>query len=210
MRDTVENRAKFAEILQFVSRSITGEGLPADVIESYWFVLADEFETPREFGEVAKQVLKTWPNGYMPKPAHFIQATRMDLELIAEQAYNSAKIAAIRYGVYKNIEFEDKAIETTIATLFLSFKEFHDRVAFIDSDDIWIKKDFIRTYKAVVKNKALKPIKLIGYLQSEFKDPVVVGADYSLPLLGVQAAQALPSGRVGELVKKVASGKKVG
>ncbi len=190
MRDTVENRAKFAEILQFVSRSITGDSLPADVIASYWFVLSDEFDTPEQFGEKARALLKTWPYSYMPKPAHFINATQDDLDLIAEKAYSTAKQAAITHGVYKNIEFEDKAIEATIAAMFTGFKEFHDHVAYVDSDDKWVKRDFVKTYKAVVRNKALKPVKLIGYLQSEFKDPTVVASDYTPPLAGYQPQDA--------------------
>ncbi|NPA64465.1 MAG: hypothetical protein GXO16_05780 [Epsilonproteobacteria bacterium] len=176
-------------------------------INLYFEVLKDEFETFAEFKVAADNLLKTWFYSYMPKPAHFIQATQMDLELIAEQAYSAAKTAAIRHGVYKNIEFEDRAIETTILTLFTSWKEFHDRVAYIDSDDTWVKKDFIRTYKAIVKNKALKPIKLIGYLQSEFKDPVVVASEYTPPLF---EADTNDGAQISEKTRKFLGVRKVG
>lgn len=133
--DTIEARAEFAKIMQFVSRSITGAALDDDVLEAYWFVLADEFESTQEFGSVAKKLLCSWSFGYMPKPAHFIEAAQgtEDYELIATKAYNKAKEAAISYGVYHNLEFDDPFIAETILTLFASWKEFHDQVAYLDS-----------------------------------------------------------------------------
>ncbi|BCD59616.1 MULTISPECIES: hypothetical protein [unclassified Nitratiruptor] len=183
LADTVETRAEFAKILQFVSRSVTGDSLSDDVLESYWFVLQDEFSSTREFGEAAKKLLKSWNYSYMPKPAHFIQALQneTDLDLIANKAYTTAKATAINIGVYENIEFDDPFIAETIFTLFGSWKEFHDHVAYFNSDDTWIKKDFVDAYKRIAKAGNIRGTKLVGYLKSDFKEPKLIHCDYLPP-----------------------------
>lgn len=202
--DTPQTRAEFAKIMQLVSRSITGAALDDDVLEAYWFVLADEFESTQELGSVAKKLLGSWSYSYMPKPAHFIEAksNSTDIEAIAHKAYNTAKEAAISVGVYENIEFGDQFIAETILTLFGSWKEFHDKVAYFDSDDTWIKKDFIDAYKRIAKAGRVRDAKLVGYLKSEFKNPKLIDCDYEAPTIQERPAIAasvmrkLPNKRV--------------
>ena len=180
--DTIESRAKFAKIMQLVSRSITGAALDDDVLEAYWFFLAKEFDTMQEFEDAADKIGRSWEYSYMPKPGHFTRAQGIeDYELIATKAYSKAKEAAISYGVYHNLEFHDPFIAETILTLFASWKEFHDHVAYRDSDDTWVKRDFVRTYKAIAKNGHTSGKKLIGYLQEEFSNPIQVFCDYKPP-----------------------------
>ena len=191
--DTPQVRAEFAKIMQLVSRSVTGAALDDDVLEAYWFVLADEFDSTKELGSVAKKLLGSWSYSYMPKPAHFIEAAQgsENYELIATKAYGKAKEAAISYGVYHNLEFDDPFIAETILTLFGSWKEFHDHVAYRDSDDTWVKRDFIRIYKAIAKNGQTSGKKLIGYLQEEFTSPIQIFCDYEPPKTNIQQQPAI-------------------
>jgi len=207
--DTIEARAEFAKIMQFVSRSITGAALDDDVLEAYWFVLAEEFDTTQELGNVAKKLLSYWSFGYMPKPAHFIEAKKSaaNLEEIAHKAYNTAKSAAIHVGVYENIEFGDPFIAETILTLFGSWKEFHDKVAYFDSDDTWVKKDFIDAYKRIARAGKVRDAKLMGYLKSDFKDPKLIACDYEAPKAKIQERPAIASSVLRKLPnKRVANG----
>ena len=207
--DTPEVRAEFAKIMQFVSRSVTGNALDDDVLEAYWFVLADEFDSTKELGSVAKKLLGSWSYSYMPKPAHFIEASKnaTDIEAIAHKAYNTAKEAAIRVGVYENIEFSDPFIAETILTLFGSWKEFHDKVAYFDSDNTWTRKDFIDTYKRIAKAGKVRGTKLIGYLKSDFKEPKLIACDYEPPKAKVQERPAIAASVLHKLPnKRVANG----
>jgi len=175
----------------------------------YWEVLKDEFVSIEEFKQASAKLLKSWSYSYMPKPAHFIQALGGDddLELIAQKAYAKAKETAIAYGVYKNLEFDDPFIAETILTLFGSFKEFHDHVAYIDRDDTWTKKDFIETYKKIAKNGRVSGKKLIGYLQKNFTEPIAIHCDYMPPKVR-QEQQKVICTKVKELLpnKRVVNG----
>ncbi len=207
--DTPEVRAEFAKIMQFVSRSITKTALDDDVLEAYWFFLAQKFDTMQEFKEAAANVGGSWEYGRMPEPAHFIEASKnaTDIEAIAHKAYNAAKEAAIRVGVYENIEFSDPFIAETILTLFGSWKEFHDKVAYFDSDDTWIKKDFIDAYKRIAKAGNVRDAKLIGYLRSDFKEPKLIACDYEAPKAKIQKQPAIAASVLRKLPnKKVANG----
>jgi len=202
--DTPQTRAKFAKIMQLVSRCITGDALDDDVLEAYWFFLAKEFDTMQEFEDAADKIGRSWEYSYMPIPGHFIKAKNSvaDIEAIAHKAYNTAKDAAIRVGVYENIEFGDPFIAETILTLFGSWKEFHDKVAYFDSDDTWIKKDFIDAYKRIARAGKVRDAKLMGYLKSDFKDPKLIACDYEAPKAITQERPAIAANVMQKLPNK--------
>ncbi|BCD61731.1 hypothetical protein NrS5_27 [Nitratiruptor phage NrS-5] len=181
-----------------------GVDIDKDVIKLYWEVLQDEFEDMGEFKKAAAKLLKSWSYSYMPKPAHFIQALQneTDLELIANKAYTTAKAAAIQIGVYENIEFNDHFIAETIITLFGSWKEFHDSVAYFDSDDTWIKKDFITTYKRIAKAGNVRGTKLVGYLKSDFKEPKLIHCDYIPPRVRQEQQKQIASSVLKKIPNK--------
>ncbi len=187
-----QDKKEFAATIIALGKSF-GVDVDKELIKLYWMVLQDEFETIEDFKQAASKLLKTWQYSYMPKPAHFIEAVQgsENYELIATKAYGKAKEAAISYGVYHNLEFDDPFIAETILTLFASWKEFHDHVAYRDSDDTWVKRDFIRIYKAIAKNGQTSGKKLIGYLQEEFTSPIQIFCDYEPPKTKIQQQPAI-------------------
>ena len=194
----------FAKHIAGVGLSFDKELKPEQIL-IYWEVLKEEFESIEDFKKAVAKLLKSWRYSYMPKPAHFIEAAQdtEELELIALKAYNKAKETAIAYGVYKNLEFDDPFIAETILTLFGSFKEFHDNVAYADSDDTWVKRDFITLYKKIAKNQKVSGKKLIGYLQKNFSEPIVIHCDYVPPRarqkyqeIALKVKELLPNKRV--------------
>ena len=202
--DTIEARAEFAMIMQFISRSITKKVLDDDVLEAYWFFLAKKFDTMQEFKETAEKLGSSWLYSYMPNPGHFAEAAQgaEDYELIATKAYSKAKEAAISYGVYHNLEFDDPFIAETTLTLFASWKEFHDHVAYRDSDDTWVKRDFVRTYKSIAKNGRTSGKKLVGYLQEDFTSPIQISCDYESPKVKREERPAIASNVLRALPNK--------
>jgi len=181
------DKAKFAEILQFVAVGIIGKKLNDIEIMAYYFALADEFENIEEFKTSAKKVIKSWNYSYMPKPAHFIQTkypSDAEVKDIALKAYNLAKEVTINAGVYTSPDFEDPLIADVIRTICSGWFEFHNSVAYPDSDDTWIKKAFVESYIGRIKNKKVEGVKLVGYLNPK---PLKVECNYIIPLKKTKA-----------------------
>ena len=202
-----QDKKEFAATIIALGKSF-GVDVDKELIKLYWMVLQDEFETIEDFKQAASKLLKTWKYSYMPKPAHFIEAGQnaMDIEVIAYKAYGKAKEAAISYGIYHNLEFDDPFIAETILTLFANWQEFHNHVAYRDSDDKWVKRDFIRIYKAIAKNGQISGKKLIGYLQEEFTSPIQICCDYTPPKVKHEERQAIASNVLVPPNKRVQNG----
>jgi hypothetical protein len=90
----------------------------------------------------------------MPKPAHFIEAKKefseSDVEIIAQKAWDSV-IYALKKGVgyTKSAEFEDALIPAVV-----NFYGGFERLAGKTYEKLeWIKKEFIKTYKAAVNGE---------------------------------------------------------
>jgi len=131
-----------------------GQTISAEQILLYFEVLADEFENVDEFKKAARKLLKSWNYSYMPKPAHFIEAKKefsdLDIEIIAQKAWDSV-IYAIEQGVgYTAVaDFEDKLIPAVVE-LTGGF----ERLASKTYEELeWIKKEFIKTYKAALQGE---------------------------------------------------------
>jgi len=180
---TKNEKELFAKTLQFVSKTLINKAVDSQTIEAYWFVLADEFNSIKEFQEATKKILKTWAYSYLPKPANFIEMKnnnkKQDLEIIALKAYVGCKNVAVRFGVYADFEFEDKIIHDVITFAFGSWKNFHDKVAYKDSDDTWAKKEFIKAYINFAKRGVIEYKKLDGYLTEN--KLIKVKCNYQVP-----------------------------
>ena len=143
----------FAMYLTGVAESF-GQKISAEQIMLYFEILQDKFENVDEFKKAAKKLLKSWSYSYMPKPAHFIEAKKEfsseSIEIIAQKAWDSV-IEAIRAGVgYTTVaEFEDKLIPAVVE-LCGGFK----RLATKTYEELeWIKKEFLKTYKAAMQGE---------------------------------------------------------
>ena len=175
-------RIEFAKVLQFVAIGINGKELSDKELTAYYFALADEFENIEELKTSAKKILKEWKYSYMPKPAHFIQTkypSDAEVKDIAKKAYNLAKEIAILEGPYTSPNFEDPLIADVIRTICSGWFEFHNSVAYPDSNDTWIKKAFVESYIGRIKNKKVEGVKLVGYLNPK---PLEVECNYTIPL----------------------------
>jgi hypothetical protein len=150
-----KDKILFAETMQLFAKRFHKNGkLDKIDMQSYWFALSDEFEDIGEFQKAAKKVMKTWSYGRMPEPSAFIAAKKehsdLDIEIIAQKAWESV-VYAIEQGVgyTKTAEFEDKLIPAVVE-LTGGF----ERLASKSYDELeWIKKEFIKTYKAALQGE---------------------------------------------------------
>jgi len=157
-----------------------GQKISAEQIMLYFEILSDEFENVDEFKRAAKKLLKTWSYSYMPKPAHFIEAKKEfsseSIEIIAQKAWDSV-IDAISAGVgyTKVAEFEDKLIPAVV-DLCGGF----ERLASKTFEELeWIKKEFIKTYKAAMQGEISLKAKEQSALLEEIK-VLKIKADYKV------------------------------
>ena len=131
-----------------------GHTLTDAQIDLYFEILSEEFEDIDEFKKAAKKLLKSWKYSYMPKPAHFIEAKKqfseLEIEIIAQKAWESVVYAIERGAGYTAVaEFEDKLIPAVVE-LTGGF----ERLATKSYKELeWIKKEFIKTYKAAVEGE---------------------------------------------------------
>jgi len=154
-----------------------------------------------EFKKAITKLLSTWEYSYMPKPKHILDMTApdsADIEEIANRAYKTAKETAIYQGCYISPDFEDEIISDVIDSYFGSWFNFHNKVAYRDSDDTFVKKDFIRAYKRKAETKNIRAVKLIGYGANP-RD-LSIKADYELPIKRDELIQLENKSPVNSLV----------
>jgi len=158
--------------------------MPSEILMSYYKRLNEELDDD-SFLRAISNLRNNWESygKSYPTKLEFIRASKInndELEDIALRAYNLAKETAIYQGCYISPDFEDEIISDVIDSYFGSWFNFHNRVAYRDSDDTFVKKDFIRAYKQKAKTKKIKKVKLIGYGPNP-KD-LSIKADYELPI----------------------------
>ena len=197
----------FAMYLTGVAETF-GQKISAEQIMLYFEILQDEFENVDEFKKAAKKLLKTWSYSYMPKPAHFIEAKKEfsseSIEIIAQKAWKSV-IEALKKGVgyNKSAEFEDKLIPPVVA-LCGGF----ERLASKTFEEIeWIKKEFLKIYKAAVEGEIKLEEKEVLAMLEEAKR-IKIKANY--PLLDVKIIQVpVIENKTNALVKSLANAKRM-
>jgi len=158
--------------------------MPSEILMSYYKRLNEELDDS-SFLRAISNLRNNWESYGKPYPTklEFIRASKInndELEDIALRAYNLARETAIYQGCYISPDFEDEIIADVIDSYFGSWFNFHNKVAYRDSDDTFVKKDFIRAYKRKAETKKIKKVKLIGYGPNP-RD-LSIKADYELPI----------------------------
>ncbi len=202
------DRNSFAEIMQFVALTLKGEELNDKELLAYYFALADEFSDIEEFKKVVKKVIKNWKYGYFPKPNHFIESKKefsdLDIEIIAQKAWKSV-IEALKKGVgyNKSAEFEDKLIPPVVE-LCGGFK----RLATKTFEELeWIKKEFLKTYKAAIEGEIKLEAKEVLPMLEEAKR-IKIKANYPVLSRKIIETPAIEN-KANTLVKSLANAKRI-
>ena len=141
--------ADFSKTLLGVATGL-GLEISKEQIDIYFVALKTEFATINEFKKVAMQILKEWNYSYLPKPAHFIEKTKLsddELDIVARKAWGDVR-EAIREGAgyTKQAIFSDDLTEYAVNALLPN-----GMAGFMDKtyDDMkWLEKDFIKIFKA--------------------------------------------------------------
>ena len=175
---------------------------------SYYERLSEEMDD-EGFLRAIERLRKEWkPYGKnYPTKLEFIRASELsddEIEEAANFAYQLAKETAIFEGAYISPDFDDPLIADVINEKFRSWFEFHNEVAYADSDDTWAKRDFIETYKRKAKNKKIRKVKLIGY----GKNPraLKISCNYNIPVM-INKVAAIEN-KANTLVKSLANAKR--
>ena len=175
---------------------------------NYYERLSEEMDD-EGFLRAVERLRKEWkPYGKnYPTKLEFIRASEIsddEIEEAANFAYQLAKETAILEGAYISPDFDDPLIADVINEKFKSWFEFHNEVAYADSDDTWAKRDFIETYKRKAKNKKVRKIKLIGY----GKNPraLKISCNYNIPVMLNKVAAI--ENKANTLVKSLANAKR--
>ena len=176
---------------------------------SYYERLSEEMDD-EGFLRAVERLRKEWkPYGKnYPTKLEFIRASELsddEIEEAANFAYQLAKETAVFEGAYISPDFDDPLIADVINEKFRSWFEFHNEVAYADSDDTWAKRDFIETYKRKAKNKKVRKVKLIGY----GKNPraLKISCNYNIPVM-INKVAAIEN-RANTLAKSLANAKRM-
>ena len=140
---------KFSKIL-VGSINTLGFSIDAYSIRLYYKTLSRTFSNIEQFEEATLKLLEEWKYGYMPKPAHFIEKTKLsddELDIVARKAWGDVR-EAIREGAgyTKQALFSDDLTEYAVNALLPN-----GMAGFMDKtyDDMkWLEKDFIKIFKA--------------------------------------------------------------
>ena len=207
-----KDKILFAETMQLFAKRFHKNGkLDKIDMQSYWFALSDEFENIEEFQKAAKKVMKTWSYGRMPEPSAFIAAKKehsdLDIEIIAQKAWDSV-VYAIEQGVgyTKTAEFEDKLIPAVVE-LCGGF----ERLATKTHEDLsWIKKEFIKTYKAALQGEISIRVNEQRALLEDTKT-LLITADYPTKTQN-QKVEAIEhkQNKATNLIANLANAKRIG
>jgi len=180
-----------------------------ETLISYYERLSEEMND-EEFLRAIKRLRKEWkPYGRnYPTKLEFIRAAEIsdeDIEEAANLAYQLAKETAIFKGAYISPDFDDPIIADVISEKFGGWFEFHNEVAYADSEDTWAKKDFIESYKRKAKNKRARKVRLIGYGKNP--RPLKITCNYTIPLKVEETKQI--ENKTTTLLKNLADAKRI-
>ena len=145
------HKIKFAKIMMGMSESFVSKNKPSkELIETYFMVL-EEFEIS-EVTRASNEIMKTWKNHYMPKPAHFIE--------IIDGSKEDQSLEVWQY-VLKQIESKGISnchFDTATNNAIRSVGGI-EAIGLLDRDKLTFKqKDFCRAYEVTEKREELKEI----------------------------------------------------
>jgi hypothetical protein len=180
---------------------------------SYYERLNEELDD-ESFLKAVERLRREWTPYGKPYPSklEFIRAAELsedEIEEAANFAYQLAKETAIFEGSYVSPDFEDPLIADVINEKFGSWFDFHNEVAYLDSDDTWAKRDFIESYKRKAKNKRVKKVKLIGYGKNP--RPLRIKCNYNIPIKEKDIKQLdYKQNKATKLIANLANQKRIG
>ena len=169
--------------------------------EVYFMVLEDL--TAQQFQSAIKEVLATRKYTNLPMPADILEAVHGNSDERAIIALKQAEDAVSRFGMYKSVIFQDKALQATIEGFFTN--------GWIDfckqcGGDEWKfqKIEFVKLYKAYLKqDKKPKGDYLVGWCQHQNEISAIETEPENVYLVGYQQAPyCLPAPIVKELIRK--------
>jgi len=177
---------------------------------SYYERLSEELDD-ENFLRAIERLRREWTPYGRPYPSklEFIRAAGLsdaEIEEAANLAYQVAKETAIFEGSYVSPDFEDPLIADVINEKFGSWFDFHNEVAYANSDDTWAKRDFIDTYKRKAKNKRVRGVKLIGYGKNP--RPLKIACNYNIPVRVKDEKQI--ENKAIKIVAQLANAKRIG
>jgi hypothetical protein len=126
---------------------------------SAWELALDDLSDETALN-ACKEVLKTHKYASLPTPAEIREIALGDIESVSELAWDSVVRAIRNYGHAMSIEFSDDAIADAIESLG-GWEYLCDRTK---DEMIWIKKEFIKLYKAIARSGA-DGGRLIGFYE---------------------------------------------
>lgn len=174
------------------------------LLAAYYMVLEDL--TAQQFQLAIKEVLATRKYTNLPMPADILEAVHGNPDERAIIALKQAEDAVSRFGMYKSVIFQDKALQATIEGFFTN--------GWIDfckqcGGDEWKfqKIEFVKLYKAYLKqDKKPKGDYLVGWCQHQNEISAIETEPENVYLVGYQEAPyCLPATIVKELIKKQTS-----
>lgn len=128
--------------------------LSTEIIALYYENLKDF--SIEEFIKAKSKILKTRKFSNMPSIAEFIENLEGDADEKALNAWDEVLKAMDKFGAYESVAFKDTAITKAILNI-------GGWIELNNADDLtWLKKDFIRAYKAYCKNSYPQTIYLQG------------------------------------------------
>ena len=172
---------------------ILGVDMPDEMIIKYYSVI-NEYLTDVEFERAMERLAFEWePYGKeYPSINDFLKRAKPldeEIEIIALNAFNIVKDSAIEHGPYKSVIFEDIVINNVIY-LTGGWEKFCNNILYAGINEEYVKKEFIKIYKNLVKTRRVKDINILYgrdyYLNgdSDKSDEVkIVLIDYK-PLIG--------------------------
>jgi len=141
--------------------------------------------TDEEFDSSVKHLMATYKYNTLPKPADILESVKGDPEAQAMFAIEALERAMRDHGAYESVTFQDPILGEIVAN--------HDGgwiglCACTLDEWTWIKKDFIKMYKARLSsgNYGIEPVALIGKHEDSGNTkvkPVLIGGDTGVKLI---------------------------
>jgi len=169
-----KDKKRFAQLIGTIGE-MAGKEVSKDLLLLYWNVLHSQFDNIAEFEKATIKLLNTWNYSYMPKPAHFLEQTRLsddEVVQIANESWSDV-IGAIRDGVGYT---KSAVFECPITEYALNSVGGISKLCTKTSEELeWIKKDFVKIFISAYKTNRVGKIELKnkGALLDDTKKKVI-------------------------------------
>jgi len=89
---------------------------PSEALTKFYYEVVKHL-SDAEFEEKMKQLLLTWKQNYLPKPAEFLVSNAEELERRAYVALNKLMNVIEDYGAYASVKFDDPVIHMVVQNM---------------------------------------------------------------------------------------------